>query len=74
LYLLQLLIILIIVKETIDYSTAHKAPLYVAILDAEKAFDAIWRDGLFCKLIDKLDFNCWHLLKNYYNNILKLMT
>jgi hypothetical protein len=59
---------LFIVKETIDYSTAHKTPLYVASLDAEKAFDAIWRDGLFCKLIDKLDFNCWHLLKNYYNN------
>jgi hypothetical protein len=32
---------LFILKETIDFTTAHKTPLYIASLDAEKAFDAV---------------------------------
>ena len=40
----------------------------MASLDAEKAYDSLWRDGLFEKLIPKIDPNIWFLLKNYYNS------
>ena len=35
-------------------------------LDAEKAFDKLWRDGLFFKLINKIDKLSWITLRRYY--------
>jgi hypothetical protein len=32
----------------------------------KKAFDRMWRDGLFSKLIDKIDQPIWRALVNYY--------
>jgi hypothetical protein len=37
-------------------------------LDAEKAFDKLWRDGLFYKLIKKLEKREWLVLNRYYND------
>jgi hypothetical protein len=34
-------------KETVLYYTENKSGCKVASLDAEKAFDKTWRDGLF---------------------------
>ncbi len=37
-------------------------------MDAEKAFDKLWRDGLFYKLIKKLEKREWLVLNRYYND------
>ena len=37
-------------------------------LDAEKAFDKLWRPGLFNKLIKRLSNQDWLILKQYYEN------
>jgi hypothetical protein len=58
---------LFLVKETISEYKRSKTPCYVASLDAEKAFDSLWRKGLFFKLIDKIDSNFWLLLYEYYS-------
>jgi hypothetical protein len=36
-------------------------------LDASKAFDKLWRAGLFFKMIGKLDPPLWRILYNYYS-------
>ncbi|CAF0865154.1 unnamed protein product, partial [Brachionus calyciflorus] len=43
-----------VVKETIAYYLDKNTDLTLASLDAEKAFDKLWRNGLFLKLINKL--------------------
>ena len=48
--------------------TENNTGVKIASLDAEKAFDKVWRDGLFSKLIDKLDPVMWHILKIYYDS------
>ena len=58
---------LFLIKETVSKYRRSKSPLYVVSLDAEKAFDSLWRKGLFFKLIDKIDQNLWFILHEYYN-------
>ena len=48
--------------------TENKAGIKIASLDAEKAFDRVWRDGFFYKLIDKLSPTLWTILKIYYDS------
>ena len=54
-------------KETILNYTENKSGCTIASLDAEKAFDKVWRDGLFFKLMDKLEPAHWVILKKYYD-------
>ena len=56
------------VKETILHYTENNSGVIVASLDAEKEFDKVWRDGLFLKLIDKMESPIWNLLKKYYDS------
>ena len=56
------------VKEAILHYTENDSGVIVASLDAEKAFDKVWRDGLFFKLIDKMESPIWNLLKKYYDS------
>ena len=58
---------LFVMKETILNYTENKSSCKIASLDAEKAFDKVWRDGLFFKLIDKLEPTYWAILKQYYD-------
>ena len=58
---------LFLVKETISKYKKKNSPCYIVSLDAEKAFDSLWRKGLFYKLIDKMDKNLWLVLEEYYN-------
>lgn len=40
---------LFITKELLKKSQRHRTPIYLGKLDAEKAFDFLWRDSLFYK-------------------------
>jgi hypothetical protein len=55
-----------LLKETVTKYKKSKSPLYIASLDAEKAYDSLWRMGLFYKLKDKMDENLWLILMSYY--------
>ena len=52
-------------KEAILHYTENKTECKIASLDAEKTFDKTWRDGLFYKLLSKMDNLMWYLLKIY---------
>ncbi|CAF1123171.1 unnamed protein product, partial [Brachionus calyciflorus] len=43
-----------IVNETINYYRQNGSKIHLISLDATKAFDKLWRDGLFYKLIGKI--------------------
>ncbi len=53
-------------KETISQYKRTKSTCYVVSLNAEKAFDSLWRNGLFFILIDKIDSTFLFLLYDYY--------
>jgi hypothetical protein len=57
-------------KETILNYTENKTGIKIASLDAEKAFDKVWRDALFFKIIKKMDHTLWYILKIYYDSSL----
>jgi hypothetical protein len=55
------------IKECIiPYIHDRKTQVYGVTIDAEKAFDALWRDALFYKLLKTLPFSVVKILKNYY--------
>lgn len=44
-----------------------KEDLTVILLDAEKAFDRVWHDNLFCKLFHiGIPSIIWHVIRNWY--------
>jgi hypothetical protein len=57
-----------VVKETILNYTENRSSCKIASLDAEKAFDRVWRDGLFYKLYKKIHPSYWYILKKYYDS------
>ncbi len=46
---------LFLLKELIHKHVEEKMPLDKAMLDSEKSYDSVWRDGIFFKLIGKID-------------------
>ena len=54
---------LFLLKELIHKHVEEKMPLYIAMLDSEKAYDSVWRDGIFFKHIGKIDSQFWIILK-----------
>jgi hypothetical protein len=46
---------------------SQKTSMHIASLDASKAFDKLWRAGLFYKLRDKIPVEYWRAIKSYYN-------
>jgi hypothetical protein len=57
-----------VVKETANYYLKHKSCMYISSIDSSKAFDTVWRYGLFHKLINKCKLEEWRLLWLYYLN------
>ena len=55
-----------VVNETINYYRHGKSAIHVACLDATKAFDKLWRGGLFYKLIPKIEWKLWRSIVAYY--------
>jgi len=55
-----------LVNETINHYLSGDSPLFVISLDASKAFDKLWRAGLFHKLKGQMDPCLWRLLYSYY--------
>ena len=57
-----------LVNETISYIKKGGSPCYVISLDLRKAFDRVWRQGIFHKLHGKIDNAIWRALFKYYNS------
>ena len=48
----------------------RKKKLFCAFIDLKQAFDTIWRDGLWWKLVNfNINGKCFKLIKNMYSNI-----
>ena len=60
-------------KGTILNYIENGSKCYIVSLDAEKAFDRVWRDGLMYKLINKIDDELWLLIKKYYESSIGLI-
>jgi hypothetical protein len=55
-------------KETILHYTENRTGIKIVSLDAEKAFDKVWRDALFFKIMKKVNHTLWFVLKIYYDS------
>jgi hypothetical protein len=55
-----------VVNEVLHHYKKFKSPCYTTALDFSKAFDRMWRDGLFHKLNGKIDDCYWRALVVYY--------
>jgi hypothetical protein len=57
-------------KTLIDQSFANKKKLYVCFVDFKKAYDTVWRNGLFLKLLrNKVSVNFVNLLTDMYSRL-----
>ena len=57
-----------VVNETLSYYNSGGSTVHLASLDATKAFDKLWRAGLFYKLKDKINVSLWRIIVSYYSN------
>ncbi|CAF0969983.1 unnamed protein product [Brachionus calyciflorus] len=57
-----------LVNEISNYYRKNVSNVHILSLDACKAFDKLWRDGLFFKLKDKVSEPIWRILFNYYKH------
>ncbi len=55
------------IRETILKYIENNSTCYLISLDAEKAFDKLWRPGIFYKLIERFNRQDWIVLKQYYD-------
>ena len=46
---------LFIMRETINVNKLNKKPTWIGGIDSSKAFDRVWRMGMFKKLIGQID-------------------
>jgi hypothetical protein len=58
----------LILSELIAEDKSNKSPLYVAFMDARKAFDVVWHTGLFRDTIGITGDN-WLFFKHWYDNV-----
>jgi retron-type reverse transcriptase len=55
-----------IANEVVNYYKQGGSKIFFISLDASKAFDKLWRAGLFYKLIGKIESSVWRILYYYY--------
>ena len=59
-----------VLKSLIDVYAAHNRKLFCAFVDFKKAFDTVWRQGLWTKLIKEgIDGKVLHVITNMYKRI-----
>ena len=56
-----------VLQEAINHLRSRKKKAYTAYLDVRKAFDTVWHDGLFLKLLI-FGFPCYPILRNWYSH------
>jgi len=56
-----------VVNETISYYISGRSNCQFISLDAAKAFDKLWRDGLLYKLMPRTETSVWRILHRYYD-------
>ena len=60
----------LILSELIAKAKSNKSPLYVAFMDARKAFDLVWHTGLFRDLYTfGITGDNWLFFKHWYENV-----
>jgi hypothetical protein len=55
-----------VVNETINYYVNGGSEIKLVSLDATKAFDKLWRAGLFSRLYKEVDIFIWRAIVSYY--------
>ena len=65
-----------IIKSLIDIVRSGKKKLYCCFVDFKQAFDTVWRDGLWSKLVQyRINGKCFKVIHNLYKDIKsKVMT
>ena len=64
----------VLVTEACAEAQDAKAPLYATFLDASKAFDVVWHQGLFLKLMQLgITDDLWMLYRDLYNGMSSAM-
>ena len=52
-----------LVNESVQYAKENNSKLYICFLDAKKAFDRVWHDGLLLKFYERgIDLYIWKVL------------
>ena len=60
----------LVVRETIAQYREENTNVYVCMLDAKKAYDGVWQDGLFYKMFEAgMDRNLWMILIQMFSNV-----
>lgn len=59
-----------LLQESVHYARDNGSKLYICFLDAKKAFDKVWHDGLLMKLHEMgIDFYMWKVLVSLHANL-----
>ena len=59
-----------LVNESVQYAKENNSKLYICFLDAKKAFDKVWHDGLLLKFCERgIDLYIWKVLVSLHANL-----
>ena len=64
----------LLITEAFAEAADQKMPLYTAFLDASKAFDVVWHQGLLAKIAELgIEGNLWLLYQDLYNDMTSMV-
>ena len=60
----------LLLQESVHYAKENGSKLYICFLDAKKAFDKVWHDGLLLKLYERgIDLYIWKVIVSLHANL-----